>query len=198
MMLLFTSRALRLSSTTTRPAARSSTQIYRIRFRTRHISPLQTTIRTLAIKLPNMAANIPLATLGANPEVAKKIQDLLLPEYDLVHICLDLDSAIAELPGVCAGGANAASLLPSSGLGSNVSRPAAERKVPRGIIFGAGISDGDLARVMDAVKKVAPETKVVRVTREAILAKGAQTPSPEIITKVLREILAAMVEKGEL
>lgn len=120
----------------------------------------------------------------------------------MVHICLNPDTAIAELPAVCAGGGSssgAADLAPpSSGLGSNAARPAAERRAPRGIIFGAGISDGDVTRVMDAVKKEAPETKVVRVTREAILAAGAQMPNPEIITKVLREILAGMVEKGEL
>ncbi|KAL2163575.1 hypothetical protein VTH06DRAFT_5633 [Thermothelomyces fergusii] len=198
MSLVFAPRALRLASTATRSAALSSSGIYHAHIRPTSCSPLQTTIRNLASKRPKMAAGIPLATLGAKPEVATKIQELLLPEYDLVHICLNPDTAIAELPGVCAGGDNAADVVPSSGLGSNVGRPAAERKVPRGIIFGAGISDDDVARVMDAVKKEAPETKTVRVTREAILAAGAQVPSPEIITKVLREILAAMVEKGEL
>jgi hypothetical protein len=29
-----------------------------------------------------MSTGIPLATLGANPDVAKEIQALLLPEYD--------------------------------------------------------------------------------------------------------------------
>ncbi|KAL2194060.1 hypothetical protein P885DRAFT_80588 [Corynascus similis CBS 632.67] len=145
-----------------------------------------------------MTTSIPLASLGARADVAKEIQSRLLPEYDLVHMCLSPDSAIAELPGLCAGGASAGSVVSSSGLGSNISRPDAERRLPRGIIFGGGIGEEDVARVMDAVHREAPGIKAVRVTRDAILATGAQRPSPEIITRILREKLGAMVEKGEL
>ncbi|KAK4034148.1 hypothetical protein C8A01DRAFT_19012, partial [Parachaetomium inaequale] len=61
--------------------------------------------------------SIPLATLGANPAVATAIQALLLPEYDLVHICLSPSTALSELPPLCAGAVSTTPL--SSGLGSN-------------------------------------------------------------------------------
>ncbi|KAG7283985.1 hypothetical protein NEMBOFW57_010343 [Staphylotrichum longicolle] len=142
---------------------------------------------------------IPLATLGANPEVAKQIQALLLPEYDLVHICLTPTQAVAELPPLCAG---ALDTPDSSGLGSNAALPAGERRVPRGIIFGGGVGDEDLERVMRAVRERVPEedggVKVVRVTREDVLAKGATGPSAGVIGEVLREKLAGLVQRGEL
>ncbi|KAL2144351.1 hypothetical protein VTI28DRAFT_9175 [Corynascus sepedonium] len=194
-MPVLTPRALRLVSTTTR-ATQLVTRFSRPQ--TEEISAFQRTIREVSTKAPSMTTSIPLASLGARADVAKEIQSRLLPEYDLVHMCLSPDSAITELPGLCTGGASAASVISSSGLGSNVSRPDAERRVPRGIIFGGGIGEEDVARVMDAVHREAPGIKAVRVTRDAILATGAQRPSPEIITRILREKLGAMIEEGEL
>lgn len=79
--------------------------------------------------------------------------------------------------------------------------PVGERRVPRGIIFGGGVGDEDLERVMRAVRERVPEengVKVVRVTREDVLAKGATGPSAGVIGEVLREKLAGLVQRGEL
>jgi hypothetical protein len=109
----------------------------------------------------------------------------------VVHTCLTPESAITELPALFAGNTD---INLSSGLGSNASRPAAERKVPKAVIFGGGVPDGHVADVVNAIGEV----KVVRVTREDILATGAKGPSPEVIARVLRCKLDGMVQTGEL
>ena len=98
----------------------------------------------------------------------------------MAHICLSLEAAEAELPAVCAGELGAAA---SSGLGSNAALPEAERRVPRAIVFGAGVPDEEVARVTDAVRARAPGVAPVRVTRQDVLDTGAQAPNPEIIVK---------------
>ncbi|KAK4236883.1 hypothetical protein C8A03DRAFT_35194 [Achaetomium macrosporum] len=144
--------------------------------------------------IPIPVANL-VASLGANPEVAKEIQNLLLPDYDVVHMCIDSTTASTELPALCSGNTDTA---PASGLGSNAGKPAAERKVPKAVIFGGGVTDEQAQAVSQAVSAVAPQIKTVRVTREDIMAAGATGPNPEVIVKVLREKLGALVERGEL
>ncbi|KAL2133094.1 hypothetical protein VTI74DRAFT_2925 [Chaetomium olivicolor] len=134
-------------------------------------------------------ASVPLASLGANADFATKIQALLLPKYDTVHICLTPATATSELPEVCSGNLDT---LPSSGLGSNVDRPASERRIPRAIIFGAGVQDDDVMSVMGAVRAKAPTVKMVRVTRKDIADAGADVPSPEVVAGVLKEILEGL------
>ncbi|KAK3899275.1 hypothetical protein C8A05DRAFT_37112 [Staphylotrichum tortipilum] len=138
---------------------------------------------------------IPLASLGANAEVAKQIQALLLPEYDIVHVCTTPATASSELPPLCAG---ALDTIDTTGCGSNAARPVAERRLPRAIIFGGGIADEDVVAVMEKVGERVEGVKAVRVTRADVLAKGATGPSPGVIVEVLREKLGGMVEGGEI
>ncbi|KAL1843448.1 hypothetical protein VTJ49DRAFT_1558 [Mycothermus thermophilus] len=157
------------------------------------------------------ASSIPVATLGARPEVASAIRTLLEPEYDLVHICTNPQTATAELPPLCAGNL---SNPETSGLGSNSSRPVSERRVPRAIIFGGAVDDVTLEGVMGAVREAvaaAGEKKeaegeegkkevpvVVRVTRADILAQGVDVPNPEVITKVIMGKCEELKGKGLL
>lgn len=77
--------------------------------------------------------------------------------------------------------------------------PLADRRVPKAIIFGGGISDEDVESVMQAVEAQAPGVvKVVRVTRQDVLDRGAEGPNPGVIAGVLMEKLGKMVEEGEL
>ncbi|KAK4124376.1 hypothetical protein N657DRAFT_644599 [Parathielavia appendiculata] len=144
-----------------------------------------------------MSNPIPYATLGRDGQVAAKLHTLLMPEYELVHACLNLEQARAELPNVCSGVLDTSI---ASKIGTNVDRPVAERKTPKALVFGGGIPDQEVDAVMAALKEKQPpaEVKVVRVTREDILATGAPGPSPEAIAQVLRQKLGALVQNGEL
>ncbi len=106
-----------------------------------------------------------------------------------MHIALTLETAVAELPLVSAGELAAE---PASGLGSNAGAPLSERKVPTAIIFGAGIPEADIARVMEAVQAKAPGVKPIQVSRDDVLGAGADKPNPEIIVKILKEKLAGL------
>ncbi|KAK3990924.1 Matrilin-4 [Cladorrhinum sp. PSN332] len=135
---------------------------------------------------------IPVASVGANPAIAKELQAKLLPEYNIVHICFDPASATAELPLVCSGDRD---IPPSSGLGTNAGLPPAERLIPKAIIFGGGVSDDDAQAITQAVHAKVPEIKALHVTKQDILNAGGQGPNPEIISAVLKKKL---VELGDL
>ncbi len=155
-----------------------------------------------------MASPIPVASFGNNSDVAQGVRAKLLPEYDgssllrfpelwapsntsflVVHIALSLEAALAELPVVSSGELETA---PSSGLGSNAGAPVAERKAPKAIIFGAGIPEEDVARVIEAVNAKAPGVKPIQVTKEDVQGAGADKPNPEIIVKILKDKLAGI------
>lgn len=101
----------------------------------------------------------------------------------VTHICLELEAAQTELPKLFAGDLET---TPSSGLGSNADLPAAERKVPRALIFGGGVPEEQIKLITDAVLAKAPNAKVVHITRQQVLNAGGQGPNPEIIAKVLK------------
>ncbi|AEO67888.1 31d2142f-7e12-4cf1-9a0a-884652173e0d [Thermothielavioides terrestris] len=145
-----------------------------------------------------MAPNgIPIATLGGNAKIAEGVSALLAPDYDFVHICLSPETALAELPQVCAGkldGPNAAQL------GSNAQRAVGERRTPKAVVFGAGVADAEADNIVAAIKEVAPDINIVRVPREEVVAaSGGKTP-PEVgvIAKIVKEKLDALVAKGLL
>jgi hypothetical protein len=110
-------------------------------------------------------------------------------------MCTDNKSAITELPALCSGNTATA---PASGLGSNVDREAAERKVPKVVIFGGGVTDDEAKSVSEAVALQAPQVKMVRVTKEGIMAAGSAGPNPEVIAKVLKEKLGKLLQGGEI
>ncbi|KAK4096557.1 hypothetical protein N658DRAFT_501455 [Parathielavia hyrcaniae] len=145
-----------------------------------------------------MSTPIPYAALGRDGKVAQRLHELLMPDYELVHACLDLEKALAELPSVCAGDLDTPI---ASGVGTNVDRPVAERQTPEALVFGGGTTDPEVDAIVAAVNekqpKGGPEVKMVRVTKEDIQGTGAPGPTPEAIAVVLREKLGMLFKSGE-
>ncbi|KAK6506721.1 hypothetical protein TWF481_005180 [Arthrobotrys musiformis] len=79
---------------------------------------------------------IPIFTAGRSASVGKAVKERLLPEYDVVHLSLSVESVKRELPRILRG----EHVVPSSGLGSNIDRPADAQKLPRLLIVGGGFS----------------------------------------------------------
>lgn len=104
----------------------------------------------------------------------------------VVHVVLDQDSALAELPAAASGQPDAPI---SSGLGSNANAEPESRKVPQAIIFGTGISREDIAKVQEAVAEVASGVKSVIVTEDEVDA--ADTDS---LAQVVKAKLAAALQ----
>ncbi|KAK1783367.1 hypothetical protein QBC45DRAFT_129050 [Copromyces sp. CBS 386.78] len=137
------------------------------------------------------ATAIPVASFGNNPKVAQAIRETLLPEYDVVHTTLTLSTSLAELPSLCNGTFNQ---TPSSNLGSNASASSpADLKVPKAVIFGGGVSPSDAEQVKEAVLKKNSEIKFVRLTREDMVAAGAEGPDPEVIGRLLKARLVEVL-----
>ena len=158
-----------------------------------------------------MSAPVPVASVGQNPQVAQHVRDKLLPEYEgelipfpshsrtssptldqppkVVHVSIGFESALAELPLITSGDVD---LTAASGLGSNAALAPAERKIPKHIILGAGISDDDAQALTETVLAKAPDVKFARVTRQDMLERGATQPNPDLIAQVLKEKLAQL------
>ncbi|GAB1317415.1 hypothetical protein MFIFM68171_07625 [Madurella fahalii] len=132
---------------------------------------------------------VPIASFGADPGVAEKIQELLLPDYDVTHTCLSFDAALSELPEVCSGHLETEI---SSKLGTNFNRPVPERQKPRAIVFGGGVPDEQVQAVTQEVQAREPGVRALRVTREDIVAAGGGGPNPDIIAQVLRKKLGEL------
>ncbi|KAK4229256.1 hypothetical protein QBC38DRAFT_472980 [Podospora fimiseda] len=139
--------------------------------------------------ITTMATPIPIASVGANPAIVRDIQLQLLPEYKIVHVCFDPVTATSELPGICSGDHD---IEPSSGLGTNAHRSAADREIPKAIIFGGGVSGDEAQAITQAVHDKVPEIKALHVTKQDILDAGAEGPNPEVISAVLRKKLVAL------
>lgn len=132
---------------------------------------------------------IPVATFGKNAEIGEKVKEKLLPEIEVVHVCLDGDTAVAELPALCSGDM---SVVPSTGFGTNAQAASeAERKVPQAIFFGGGFDDADFERISAAVKAANPNIHFIKVQKRDVLAAGSFGPNPETIAKVFKKKLAA-------
>ncbi|KAL2264160.1 hypothetical protein VTK26DRAFT_1278 [Humicola hyalothermophila] len=146
--------------------------------------------------------SIPIATYGGNETVAKELSKLLLPEYDVVHVCLKLSHALAELPSLCNRDVNVAAASP---LGSNQARRDDDilgRRVPVAVVFGGGVADDEYEAVAAAIEARLKEeagrgdgaqqpVKMVRVTRADVLAAGGTGPEPGVVARVVRSKLQA-------
>ena len=104
----------------------------------------------------------------------------------MVHVALDRETALAELPAIASGDV---SVAPSSGLGSNANVDAGERKVPKALIFGGGLPEGDIKAVTEALCNAAPNVKPIVVTKGDILAAGGTGPDPDLISRLIKEKL---------
>ncbi|KAK1756933.1 hypothetical protein QBC47DRAFT_400562 [Echria macrotheca] len=135
---------------------------------------------------------IPVATYGKDPKIAESVREKLLPDIEVVHACLDLDAALAELPAVFAGDLVKS---PSSGLGTNASVPVEQRKTPQAVFFGGGFSDDEFEKIQAAVLNAASaRVHFIKVQKRDVLAAGSFGPNPDTIAKIFRKKLeAAMV-----
>ncbi|KAK6534928.1 hypothetical protein TWF281_006228 [Arthrobotrys megalospora] len=80
--------------------------------------------------------SIPIFTAGRSPVVGKAVKERLLPEYDVIHLSLSVESVKDELPRILRG----EHVVPTSGLGSNIDRPADAQKFPKLLAVGGGFS----------------------------------------------------------
>jgi hypothetical protein len=81
------------------------------------------------------------------------------------------------------------SQLPSSGLGSNLGRPEAERKVPLSIGAGGGVPDEEFEQVQKDIGEVG-DVKFVKIRIEDIRATGHQgRPDPKILAQIWKRKL---------
>ena len=111
-----------------------------------------------------------------------------------MHTTLTLPSTTSELPALLSGDL---SITPSSGLGTNASRPEAERVIPRAVFFGGGVPDDEVQRVQRVItERLGGETEgkvaFLQVTREEVLALGASGPEPGVIAQVYRKKVAGL------
>ncbi|KAK4211037.1 hypothetical protein V8F33_002378 [Rhypophila sp. PSN 637] len=131
----------------------------------------------------------PVATYGRDPKIAESVREKLLPDFEVVHCCLDFAAAEKELPAICAGEVE---VSPSSGLGSNAHTAPAQRKIPQAIFFGGGFTDEEYDKIVAAVKARAPNCHFVKVQKRDVLAAGSFGPNPDTIAKIYRKKMAAL------
>ncbi|OAA58488.1 hypothetical protein SPI_06561 [Niveomyces insectorum RCEF 264] len=134
-----------------------------------------------------MATPVPVASLGRDAKVSEAVRERLLPDYDVVHTCLDLSAAEVELPALFAGDLTIAN---AAGLGSNVSKPAGERAVPKIVLFGGDIPDDEVSRVTAAIRARTPSIRSIKVSKLDVLKAGGLGPNPDVIAKVYRKKIA--------
>ncbi len=111
----------------------------------------------------------------------------------VVHTCLDIAAAEAELPALCAGDVSVAA---TSGLGSNVAKASAERVVPKVVFFGGDISDSDVEKLSGLIREKAPAMLFVKVSKLDVLKAGGLGPNPDVIAKVYRKKMSKEIEVG--
>lgn len=106
----------------------------------------------------------------------------------VVHAVIGEDPSVAilEFRAVLSGDL---SQLPSSGLGSNMRRPEAERRVLLSIGAGAGVPDEEFEQVKREIGNVG-DVKFVKITIEDVRATGHQGgPDPSILGPVWKKKL---------
>jgi len=91
----------------------------------------------------------------------------------VVHVCLDKEAALNELPALCSGDLNAPL---ASGIGTNAS--ASSKQAPRAVILGGRLADEDFDEITSAINNKAPSVRVVRITRDDMVKAGIPVPPP--------------------
>ncbi|KAK3346095.1 hypothetical protein B0T25DRAFT_571253 [Lasiosphaeria hispida] len=124
---------------------------------------------------------IPIASYGANPEVGIAIRDGLAPEYEIVHVSLNLAAALVELPKLASGDTSVVTERGTNSVG--------DKQVPVAIIFAGSLPADEVAQVKAAVAAKAPSAKLIQVTKDDVLATGATAPDPALIAKLYKEKL---------
>ncbi|KAJ9660499.1 hypothetical protein H2201_006921 [Coniosporium apollinis] len=129
-----------------------------------------------------MSSGVPLVACGRSADIAKAVRKLLAPEYDVIHVCLTHEAALIELPALLRGDL----VAPSSGIGTNAERDAAERVGPRAVLMGGGVT---MEEFQECKEKAGgnEDVKWIKLTMEKLKELGG--PSPDTIVTVCREML---------
>ena len=109
------------------------------------------------------------------------------PNLSVVHVSLNQEDALAELPALCSGDTSAPQ---ASGIGSNAKVDAGARQVPKAVVFAGSLPPDQIKQVQDAIAAVAPEVKAITITKDDVNASGGP-PDPAVIAKILKEKLQA-------
>ncbi|KAF2854341.1 hypothetical protein T440DRAFT_443052 [Plenodomus tracheiphilus IPT5] len=129
---------------------------------------------------------LPIIVCGKNPSIATAVRERMLPEYDVIHIILSVESGMRDIP-----------LLLSSQFPANSSSNHGSRnytKPPVAIALGGGFNDELFNQIKDSCKDV-PSTIWLRVDT----SKMAGPPKPEEMEKYGRATAERMKKKlGEL
>ncbi|KAK0720322.1 hypothetical protein B0H67DRAFT_486294 [Lasiosphaeris hirsuta] len=131
---------------------------------------------------------IPVVTYGRDAKIAESVREKLLPDIEVVHSCLDINTALTELPALFGGELD---VLPASGLGTNATFPVEKRKVPQAVFFGGGFTDDEFEKISAAVKARAPGAYFIKVQKRDVLAAGSFGPNTDTIAKIYRKKIAA-------
>jgi hypothetical protein len=105
----------------------------------------------------------------------------------VVHICLDIASAEAELPTVFGGDAGQDA---ASSLGSNATRQGTDRAVPKILLFGGDVADDEIEKVTGLVKEKSPNAVIIKISKLDVFKAGGLGPNPDVIAKVYRKKLS--------
>jgi len=97
-------------------------------------------------------------------------------------VCLTHEAALQELPAILRGDL----VGPSSGIGTNAERDAAERIAPTAVLMGGGVTMEEFQELKEKAGGN-EDVKWFKLTMERLKELGG--PSPDIIVTVWREIL---------
>ncbi|KAF1851046.1 uncharacterized protein K460DRAFT_302766 [Cucurbitaria berberidis CBS 394.84] len=89
---------------------------------------------------------IPVIVCGKNPNIAKKVREDLLPEYDVIHIILTLEAGTLEIPRLLSG------KTPEKTPGNHGSQNYTQK--PVAIAVGGGFDNEAFGQMKDASKDV--------------------------------------------
>ncbi|KAK4128002.1 hypothetical protein N657DRAFT_642080 [Parathielavia appendiculata] len=115
--------------------------------------------------------SVPVALFGKDERVSEAVKEKLLPDFEVVHICNDVGSAVSEFPPLFRG----------------------KSRVPEAVFFGGNFSDAEYQAIVKAVMKTCGENvpKFIKCQKFDVLAAGSFGPNPNAIAKVFRKKMAA-------
>ncbi|MCJ1351372.1 MAG: hypothetical protein MMC33_001356 [Icmadophila ericetorum] len=92
-----------------------------------------------------MSGALPVLLCGQSPQIAISVKSGLLPEYEIIHVCLTRNAAVSEIPGILQG--KVPSPVDPENVGSkNYSKP------PAAVFFGRGFDGEQFAEIREACK----------------------------------------------
>ncbi|KAF3915621.1 hypothetical protein ABW21_db0208459 [Orbilia brochopaga] len=96
---------------------------------------------------PDLNKAIPILMVGKHVEIGKHVKEQLLPDYDVIHVCLSLEDVKTDVPGILRG----EFVTPASNIGSNKDRPRDAQRLPQLLSVGGGFSAEDFDEMQSSV-----------------------------------------------